>query len=71
MTRIMIVVLTTFFLTWLFFAGICYITTDLSYKQCLNEVTAPLFMYGWLPAAVVAGDLIALTNGNRKLNRVR
>lgn len=65
-TRIMIAVIVVFLLTWLFFAGIYWCTSDLTYKECITDamVIVLLFTFGWIPAGIVGMDY------NEKLERM-
>jgi hypothetical protein len=52
-------VIVALILSWMLLAGIYYVTTDITYKQCLSEngVIFFMLMFGWTPAVMVASDL--------------
>jgi len=55
----MLVVIATFIITWLFLGLIYYVTSDLTYKQCISSGYTVLWLViiGWVPAVIVGIDL--------------
>lgn len=58
-TKIMVACIATYFLTWLFLAGVCYVVTALSYHDSLTDGTVLGFfiVLGWIPSMCVGYDL--------------
>jgi hypothetical protein len=58
-TIMMIAFIATTILTWLFIAAICWVTTDLTYKESISNGNIGMIMLfiGWGPAIVVCNDL--------------
>jgi hypothetical protein len=59
-TIILVSVIITFLITWTLFATICYLLSDLSFKQSFidNGVLMCLMIIGWIPSLIVSSDLI-------------
>lgn len=60
MTKIMLAMIATLIVTWLFFGFIYYVCSDLTYKQCISSDNTIVCMaiVGWIPVIVVASDLV-------------
>jgi hypothetical protein len=60
MTKIMLAMIATFVITWLFIGFLYYITSDLTYKQCISSDDTIIWVVivGWIPVIVVASDLV-------------
>ena len=63
-TKVMLSVLVTFMLTYMFIAFIGYALGDLSYKECLSHGGTMMFslVFGWIPSAIVGRDVYELLN---------
>jgi hypothetical protein len=60
-SKIMLAIIATFLLTWLFVAGIGYCITgsDVTFKECFSYpgTILGMFIVGWVPSAIVGADL--------------
>lgn len=58
-TKIMLAVIATFLVTWMTIAFIACIFCNLSYRDCLTDITMIYCMIfiGWFPAVIVGYDL--------------
>ena len=65
-TKLMLVSITTFAITYLLIGLIGYLLSNFSYRECL--LSAPtivsMLIYGWIPALVVGIDFEKYLNKN-------
>jgi hypothetical protein len=57
-TKIMLVVIATFLITWIVIGIIGWCVSDLSFKKCLTHggTLFTLLFTGWIPAIIVGRD---------------
>ena len=58
-TKLMVMVILTFTITWVLFSTLVFLLSDLSFKACLTEPGTGFFMtiFGWIPSVIVYCDL--------------
>lgn len=58
-TKLMVMVILTFTITWVLFGTLVFLLSDLSFKASLTEPGTGFFMtvFGWIPSVIVYNDL--------------
>ncbi len=58
-TKIMLAVIATFLIVWCTIGLICWMLSDLSYKECMTHGRTLFFfiLFGWIPSMIVGADL--------------
>lgn len=58
-TKLMVMVILTFTITWLIMGTLVFLLSDLSFKTSLTEPGVGFFMvvFGWIPSVIVYNDL--------------
>ncbi len=64
-TKLMVMVVLTFIITWVLLGTLSFLLSDSSLRDCLTEngLIFFLIMFGWIPSVVVGCDY------NEKLNK--